>query len=83
LDREIQQGVVTSNIMGNERNGYTRLMAFALMISPTLSGFIDMDTPLEARTTKSLVDGTVYKLVSTMVHFFDCCSSSASFFILF
>ena len=26
-------------------------------------GFIDMDTPLEKRTTKSLVDKTVYHLV--------------------
>jgi hypothetical protein len=28
------------------------------------SGFIDMDTPLDLRTTKSLVDDTVYHLVS-------------------
>ena len=27
-------------------------------------GFIDMDTPLDKRTTRSLVDGTVYHLVS-------------------
>jgi hypothetical protein len=26
-------------------------------------GFVDMDTPLDKRTTKSLVDNTVYHLV--------------------
>ena len=28
------------------------------------AGFIDMDTPLEKRTTKSLIDGSTYHLVS-------------------
>lgn len=29
-------------------------------------GFVDMDTPLDKRTTKSLVDDTVYHLVGFM-----------------
>lgn len=36
----------------------------ALGIKSVSAGFIDMDTPLDKRTTKSLIDGTLYHLVS-------------------
>lgn len=36
----------------------------ALGVQSVSAGFIDMDTPLDKRTTTSLVDGSVYHLVS-------------------
>ena len=38
------------------------LVAFLLPWT-TFGGFVDMDTPLDKRTTKSLVDNTLYHLV--------------------
>jgi hypothetical protein len=53
--------------MGNERHGLACFLALSLLVGHNgrvSAGFIDMDTPLEARTTKkSLVDGSVYDLV--------------------
>ena len=40
------------------------LSLIALVVQSVSAGFIDMDTPLDKRTTTSLVDGTVYHLVS-------------------
>ena len=34
-------------------------------IQEVFAGFIDMDTPLHRRTTKSLIDGSTYHLVSS------------------
>jgi hypothetical protein len=42
------------------------LLCLALMVA-CRAGFIDMDTPLDRRTTESLVDGTVYHLVSVPI----------------
>jgi hypothetical protein len=40
-------------------------IAFALLSLRTASaGLIDMDTPLDKRTTTSLIDGSVYHVVS-------------------
>ena len=45
--------------------GLKRKIAIAALGIQTVSaGFIDMDTPLDKRTTTSLIDGTVYHLVS-------------------
>lgn len=40
-----------------------RLALCALLLQGTSAGFIDQDTPLDKRTTTSLVDGSVYHLV--------------------
>ena len=40
------------------------------------AGFIDMDTPLEKRTTTSFVDGTVYHLVSSFCFFWRLCKQT-------
>lgn len=52
-------------------NRHGRNLSFKFMLSLVLfgmqsvsAGFIDMDTPLDKRTTRSLIDGTVYHLVS-------------------
>ena len=44
-------------------------MARAILVCVAMAaiaeaGFVDMDTPMDKRTTTSLVDGTVYHLVS-------------------
>ena len=40
-------------------------IAFALLsLRTACAGLIDMDTPLDKRTTTSLVDGSVYHVVS-------------------
>eukprot|EP00545_Synedropsis_sp_CCMP1620_P006884 CAMPEP_0119010080 /NCGR_PEP_ID=MMETSP1176-20130426/4779_1 /TAXON_ID=265551 /ORGANISM="Synedropsis recta cf, Strain CCMP1620" /LENGTH=714 /DNA_ID=CAMNT_0006962689 /DNA_START=104 /DNA_END=2248 /DNA_ORIENTATION=+ len=39
------------------------LLVLALVMQSVSAGFIDMDTPLDKRTTTSLVDGSVYDLV--------------------
>lgn len=41
-----------------------RLAIAAIGVKSVSAGFIDMDTPLDKRTTTSLIDGTVYHLVS-------------------
>ena len=41
------------------------VLAVLLLPLCAFGGFIDMDTPLDKRTTKSLVDKTVYHLVGT------------------
>ena len=41
-----------------------RLAMAAIGVKSVSAGFIDMDTPLDKRTTTSLIDGTVYHLVS-------------------
>jgi hypothetical protein len=69
--------------MGNEHHGFARLWALSLLVGHgrVSAGFIDMDTPLEARTTTSLIDGTVYDLVRTgVLHDFPCCELAPSFF---
>lgn len=39
-------------------------LVVSLLLAQCASGsFIDMDTPLEKRTTKSLIDGSTYELV--------------------
>jgi hypothetical protein len=42
-----------------------RMIQFLLLIQLplVLAGWIDVDTPLEKYTTRSLVDGTIYHLV--------------------
>lgn len=48
----------------NARRRLKRKIAIAALgIQSASAGFIDMDTPLDKRTTTSLVDGTVYHLV--------------------
>jgi hypothetical protein len=42
-----------------------QLKLIALVVQSVSAGFIDMDTPLDKRTTTSMVDGTVYHLVSS------------------
>ena len=43
---------------------YTLLLVLLLLLpTPTLSGWIDPDTPPKLLTTKSLLDKTEYKLV--------------------
>jgi hypothetical protein len=53
--------------MTNQRsNGMLKrlvLWVLSLIVGQVSAGFIDMDTPLDARTTKSLIDGSVYDLV--------------------
>lgn len=53
--------------MGNNRmqqmDGLTTLWALTLLACQVSAGFIDMDTPLKARTTRSLIDKSVYDLV--------------------
>ena len=53
--------------MTNQRgNGFLKrlvLGVLSLIVGQVSAGFIDMDTPLDARTTKSLIDGSVYDLV--------------------
>lgn len=39
------------------------LLLWWILVATTNAGFIDMDTPLDKRTTTSLVDGTIYHLV--------------------
>ena len=34
-----------------------------------LAGFVDMDTPLDKRTTTSLIDGTTYHLVCFYIYY--------------
>jgi hypothetical protein len=41
-----------------------QLALAALGVQSVSAGFIDMDTPLDKRTTTSFVDGSVYHLVS-------------------
>ena len=40
------------------------LVVLGTLVMLASGGFIDMDTPLDQRTTKSLVDGSTYDLVS-------------------
>lgn len=54
---------------GLENARATSPMIYSLLLCLTMArianaGFVDMDTPLDKRTTTSLVDGTVYHLVS-------------------
>ncbi len=42
---------------------FSFVLAALLLPSSAWGGFVDMDTPLDKRTTKSLVDNTVYHLV--------------------
>lgn len=47
--------------------GIQSSLALALLGAHAVSaGFIDMDTPLNKRTTTSLIDGTEYHLVSKL-----------------
>ena len=46
------------------RSSIVQLLLAALGVHSVSAGFIDMDTPLDKRTTKSLIDGSVYHLVS-------------------
>lgn len=39
------------------------IIIFSIIVRTTNATWIDMDTPLDKRTTKSLVDGTTYDLV--------------------
>lgn len=61
------------------------LACVALGINSVSAGFIDMDTPLDKRTTTSLIDGTEYHLVSSSIFFFSIGSGflSLSHLILF
>lgn len=43
---------------------FRQLALAAIAFQGVSAGFIDMDTPLDKRTTKSLIDGSVYHLVS-------------------
>jgi hypothetical protein len=50
-----------------------RIFIVATVLFPWASvdgAFIDMDTPLDKRTTKSLVDKSVYHLVCLLISFF-------------
>ena len=46
---------------------FSFVLAVILLPSAAWGGFVDMDTPLDKRTTKSLVDNTVYHLVGFKV----------------
>jgi len=50
-------------ILPISRGGGWSLLVSALLLCSASAGFIDMDTPLEKRTTISIVDGTEYQLV--------------------
>jgi hypothetical protein len=52
------------------------LLVVSMLLSSTLGGWIDSDTPLDKRTTTSLVDGSTYQLVCV-------CYSIAVSFLLF
>ena len=47
-----------------------RIVFAFLVFNGATAGFIDMDTPLNKRTTTSLIDGSTYHLVSDA--FFAC-----------
>jgi beta-glucan synthesis-associated protein KRE6 len=50
----------------SQRNtaGSLALVVLGTLVMLASGGFIDMDTPLDQRTTKSLIDGSTYDLVS-------------------
>jgi hypothetical protein len=50
--------------LGGNKTAMRQALILLSALSLVSGGFIDMDTPLDKRTTKSLVDGTVYNLVS-------------------
>ena len=52
-----------TNQRGNWMLKRLDLWVLSLIVGQVSAGFIDMDTPLDARTTKSLIDGSVYDLV--------------------
>ena len=60
-----------------------RLACVALGINSVSAGFIDMDTPLDKRTTTSLIDGTEYHLVSSSIFSIGSGFPSLSHLILF
>jgi hypothetical protein len=45
---------------------HTAIVAGLAFTQVVRAGWIDMDTPLAKRTTKSFVDGTTYQLVRTV-----------------
>ncbi len=48
------------------------VLAATLLPWRVCGGFVDMDTPLDKRTTKSLVDNTVYHLVGSLLIHVKC-----------
>lgn len=75
--RRIESDATASRLTRNNRiNGQqscrTNLIQNAVIASLALTqviqaGWIDMDTPLDKRTTKSFIDGTTYQLVRTVL----------------
>ena len=56
---------ITSRSSRAMMEGLGRFVMVAIALAAVVeAGFIDMDTPLDKRTTTSLVDGSVYHLVS-------------------
>lgn len=45
------------------RTCLARILLLVLQIAASFSGWIDPDTPLDKRTTRSFIDGTTYHLV--------------------
>lgn len=51
---------------------FSFVLAATLLPWTACGGFVDMDTPLDKRTTKSLVDNTVYHLVGLLLNYAKC-----------
>jgi hypothetical protein len=47
-----------------KRQPLSSVLGLALLVQSIQGGWIDIDTPLDKRTTKSFVDKTEYELVS-------------------
>ena len=52
------------------------VLAATLLPWTVCGGFVDMDTPLDKRTTKSLVDNTVYHVVGSLLIYEKCTEKS-------
>jgi hypothetical protein len=61
----------------------TLVLTLATLAPVVNAGWIDIETPLDRRTTTSLVDGTVYHLVRTVDYSLDIHLIHTVFFFIF